>query len=200
MAMNDPLTPPPERALIRSSDPAAPGQRATGFERATKAMRMALPLVQRLLPLLDGNVGSAVSNLMSPHLPPPPPPPPVNLAPIEDSLAELQAEHRDLHSQVLEQNASFQRVEEQLEAVSESTGRNTLAQQTQSASLKRVEDQLELLSEATDRNALGQRAMLEEMREIGRKANVLALVGLGLLVVSILLNVLLLLYFRHLLP
>ena len=70
----------------------------------------------------------------------------------------------------------------------------------QSASLKRVEDQLELLSEATDRNALGQRALLEELRAIGRKANTLALVGLGLLGASILLNVMLLLYFRHILP
>ena len=170
--MNDPLTPPPERALILSADSTAPGQRATGFERATRAMRMALPLVQRLLPLLDGNVGSAVSNLLSPHLPPPPPPPPVNLAPMQDGLAELQAEHRDLHSQVLED----------------------------SASLQRVEDKLELLSEATDRNALGQRALLEELRAIGRKANTLALVGLGLLGASILLNVMLLLYFRHILP
>ena len=170
--MNDPLTPPPERALILSADSTAPGQRATGFERATRAMRMALPLVQRLLPLLDGNVGSAVSNLLSPHLPPPPPPPPVNLAPMQDGLAELQAEHRDLHSQVLED----------------------------SASLQRVEDKLELLSEATDRNALGQRALLEELRAIGRKANILALVGLGLLGASILLNVMLLLYFRHILP
>jgi len=198
--MNDPLTPPPERALILSADSTAPGQRATGFERATRAMRMALPLVQRLLPLLDGNVGSAVSNLLSPHLPPPPPPPPVNLAPMQDGLAELQAEHRDLHSQVLEDSASLQRVEDKLELLSEATGRNTQAQQEQSASLKRVEDQLELLSEATDRNALGQRALLEELRAIGRKANTLALVGLGLLGASILLNVMLLLYFRHILP
>jgi hypothetical protein len=53
-------------------------------------VRMALPFVQRLLPLLDGNIGSAVSNLLTPHPQPPAAHPPVNIEPIENGLAELQ--------------------------------------------------------------------------------------------------------------
>jgi len=170
--MNDPLTPPPERALILSADSTAPGQRATGFERATRAMRMALPLVQRLLPLLDGNVGSAVSNLLSPHLPPPPPPPPVNLAPMQDGLAELQSQHRELRDQVVEQNSS----------------------------LKRVEDQLEMVREATDRNTLEQQELMEDLKGVGTKVNVVALIALGLLAVSILINIVLYLHILRVLP
>ena len=53
------------------------------------AVRAWLPIVQRILPLLDGNFGTAVSNILTPY---PqhtaPPTPPVNLEPIEDSLAD----------------------------------------------------------------------------------------------------------------
>jgi hypothetical protein len=143
------------------------------------AVRLAIPLVQRLLPLLDGNVGSAVSNLLNPHPQAPPPPPPVNLAPIEDGLAELQAEHRDLRVQVQEQNASLKRVEEQLEMVGEATGRNSLAQQELMEELKSVGKKV------------------DEQKAASHKANVLASVALGLLAVSMVLNAIFLLHFLH---
>ena len=44
-------------------------------------LRVALPFVQKILPLLDGNIGTAVSNILTPHPPPPPQHPPVDLAP-----------------------------------------------------------------------------------------------------------------------
>jgi hypothetical protein len=143
---------------------------------------MVMPLVQRLLPLLDGNVGSAVSNLLYPHPPAPPPAPPVNLAPLEDGLTELQAGHRDLRGQVLQQNESLKRVEELLELVSEAADRHALAQQELMDELKAVGNQLEALKVA------------------GRKANLFARVTLALLAVSILLNGLLLLHFHRILP
>jgi methyl-accepting chemotaxis protein len=163
-------------------------------------MRMALPLVQRLLPLLDGNIGSAVSNLLNPHPQAPLPLSPVHLAPIEDGLAELQAEHRDLRGQVLEQNASLNRVADQLERVSETIDHITLAQQEQNVFLKRVEEQIEMASKAADCSALAQQKLMGELKAVGRKINVFALAALGLLAVSIALNVILLLYFRHVLP
>ncbi|MGA3081269.1 MAG: hypothetical protein ABSD44_07795 [Terracidiphilus sp.] len=176
----------PGSALVSSSAPAAHVRPVTGLQRAADAMRMALPIVQRLLPLLDGNVGSAVSNLLNVHSPAPPPPPPVNLAPIEDGLAALHAQHRDLHSRVLEQNESLKHglslLEAQLELVSQATGHNTLAQQEFTDELK----------------AVGDRVI--EMNALVNKAKLFALIVVGLLAVSIAVNVLLLLHFRHVLP
>jgi len=102
----------------------------------------------------------------------PPPTPPANLDHIEDSLAELQTHHLDLRNQVVEQNTS----------------------------IKRVEDQLELVREATDRNTLEQQELLEDLKGVGNKVNVYALVALALLLVSVLLNVILYLHIQRVLP
>ena len=166
--------PPPGRALAnRSAEP--PIEVPSGVQRAVSALRAALPFVQRILPLLDGNIGTAVSNILAPHHhapPPPPPPPPVNLAPLEDSLAELQAEQHELREQVVEQNSS----------------------------LKRVEDQLEMVREATDRNTLEQQELMEDLKGVGSKVNVFALIALGLLAVSVIINVVLYLHILKVLP
>jgi hypothetical protein len=165
--------PPPGRALANSlPSPGPPLELPSGLQRAVSALRAALPFVQRILPLLDGNVGTAVSNILTPHPHTPPPSPPVNLEPIEDGLAELQTQHLDLRNQIAEQNTS----------------------------LKRVEDQLELVREATDRNTLEQQELLEDLKGIGNKVNRFALIALALLAVSILLNLVLYLHIQRVLP
>jgi len=143
-------------------------------QRVVSALRAALPFVQKILPLLDGNFGTAVSNILSPHhhAPPPPPPPSVNLAPIEDGLAELQTQQSELRNQVVEQNAS----------------------------LKRVEDQLEMVREATDRNTLEQQELIEDLKGVGNKVKLFSLIALGLLAVSVVINVVLYLHIIKVLP
>jgi hypothetical protein len=96
----------------------------------------------------------------------------VNLEPFENGLNELGMQHRDLRNQVIEQNSS----------------------------LKRVEDQLEMVREATDRNTLEQQELLEDLKTVGNKVNAFALFALGLLAVSIFLNVVLYLHIRRVLP
>ena len=165
--------PPAGRALTSQSSAPLPAGPRTGLQRAVGALRTALPYVQRILPLLDGNIGTAVSNILNPRpLPTPPPPPPVNLAPIEKGLTELQTQHRELRDQVVEQNAS----------------------------LKRVEDHLEMVREATDRNTLEQQELLEDLKSVGNKVNVVAVIALGLLGISILLNLVLYLHIQRVLP
>lgn len=164
--------PPPGRALANSSPADSPVDLASSLQRAFTALRSALPFVHRLLPLLDGNVGTAVSNLLTPHPPAPPPAPPVNLEPIENGIAELHAQHRDLRNQIVDQNSS----------------------------LKRVEDQLEMVREATDRNTLEQQELLEDLKTVGNKVNVFALFALALLGLSVLLNVILYLHIKRVLP
>jgi hypothetical protein len=142
------------------------------MQRAVGALRAALPFVQRILPLLDGNIGTAVSNILTPHHHAPPPPPPVNLPPIENGLAELQTQHVELRNQMTEQNSS----------------------------LKRVEDQLEMVREATDRNTLEQQELVEDLKGVGNKVNLFAFIALGLLAVSVAINVILYLHIVRVLP
>ena len=102
----------------------------------------------------------------------PPPAPAVNLTHIEESLTGLEAGQRALRDQVVEQNSS----------------------------LKRVEDQLEMVREATDRNTLEQQELIEDLKAVGNKVNAFAFFALALLGISILLNVILYLHIRRVLP
>ena len=159
---------PPGRALPGSTSEDEP----SGAQRAMNLFRMVMPIVQRLLPLLEGNVLTAISNVMAPRPQAPPPAPKVDLAPLETSLAELQTEHRGLREQVTEQNAS----------------------------LKRVEDQLEMVREATDRNTLEQQELLEDLKTFSGKLKVVAVIGIGVLVIGIVLNLILFLHIQRVLP
>jgi t-SNARE complex subunit (syntaxin) len=131
-----------------------------------------MPFVQRLLPLIDGNIGTAISNLSAPRPQAPQQAPKVDLAPLQSSLAEIQAQHRSLREQVIEQNTS----------------------------LKRVEDQLEMVREATDRNTLEQQELLEDLKTFSSKIKLLAAFGIGVLVVGIVLNLILFLHIQRVLP
>jgi hypothetical protein len=142
------------------------------MQRAMNAIRTVMPVVQRLLPLLEGNVLTAISNVLTPRPQAPPPPPKVDLAPLETGLAELQTQHRGLRDQVIEQNAT----------------------------LKRVEDQLEFVREATDRNTLEQQELLEDLKLFSRKVKIFAAIGIGVLIIGVVLNLILFLHIERVLP
>jgi hypothetical protein len=140
-------------------------------------LRHAIPIVQKLLPLLDGNFGTAVTNILTPSAPAAPPPPPaapvrVDLTPIKENIAQLQTLHQDLHVQIVEQNSS----------------------------LRRVEDHLELVREATDRNTLEQQELLADLKAMGSKVNVVAAIAIGLLAISLLVNMALYMHIQRVLP
>lgn len=160
--------PPPGRALSASQQSGDEG--SSGMQWAMGALKQAVPFIQRLL--VDANITSAFSNLVTPHPHPAPPPQRVDLQPLESGLSELQIQHRDLRSQIVEQNTS----------------------------LKRVEDQLDMVREATDRNTLEQQELIEDLKAMGNRVNLLALLLLGLLVISVLLNLFLFLHIQRVLP
>ncbi len=59
---------PADRALGRglaNPQALATNDIATTIQKTLNALKSALPFVQRILPLLDGNIGTAVSNLLS---------------------------------------------------------------------------------------------------------------------------------------
>jgi hypothetical protein len=160
--------PPPGRAL---SVQTPPDPESAGTQWLSGVLKQAVPFVQKLLPLLDGQIASAVANLISrPHTPPPAPR--VDLQPIENGLAELQIQQASLNDRIADQNAS----------------------------LKRVEDHLEMVREATDRNTLEQQELIEDLKVISSRTNRLAFLFLALLVISVLVNIALYLHIQRVLP
>ena len=57
-----------------------------------------------------------------------------------------------------------------------------------------------MVREATDRNTLEQQELMEDLKAMGKKVNVIALVALGLLAVSVVLNLVLYLHIQRVLP
>ena len=161
--------PPQGRALSTTSSTSSEDH---GMQRAMGVLRQAMPFVQKLLPLIDGNIATAVANLFAqrPHVTPPSPP--VDLAPVQNKITELHVLHQDLRAQVLEQNSS----------------------------LKRVEDQLDMVREATDRNTLEQQELIEDLKAVGNKVNLFALLLFAMLIVSLVLNVMLFLHIKQVFP
>lgn len=157
--------PPPGRSLSSSEE-------NSSAQRTLSVLGQAMPFVQKLLPLIDSNVASAVINLFAARPHSAPPPPPVDLTPVHKQVSELQMQQSDLRSQVLEQNTS----------------------------IKRVEDQLEMVREATDRNTLEQQELIEDLKAVGNKVNLFALLLFAMLIVSILLNLAMFLHIKQVLP
>ena len=128
--------PPPGRTLSAPQD-------ETGTQRAMAILKQAMPFVQKLLPLLEGNVASAIANVFAarPHHTAP-----VDLMPVRHQVSELQVQQADLRNQVLEQNTAIKRVEDQLAMVREATDRNTLEQQELIEYLKAVANKVNLFA------------------------------------------------------
>lgn len=173
-----PAAPPREespRPKLAAPQPAprreADGETTSGLSRVLSAVRTAIPVMQRLLPLFEGNVAKAVSNLLAP-LPRtaiPAAQEKVDIAPVERGLLELNRQHRELREQMATQNVSLQR----------------------------VEDQLAQVRSATDRNTLEQQELIEEMQSMAKRQSRFATLMLILLLLSLAANVLLYLQFRH---
>lgn len=160
--------PPPGRSL----SPTSASDDASAMQRAMGVFKQAMPYVQRLLPLVEGNIGAAIVSLLSQRPHNPPPAPKVDLVPIENNLAELQLQQQDLHGQMMEQNTS----------------------------LKRVEDQIEMMREATERNTLEQQELVDDLKAMSNKVNLIAWLLFGMLIVSVLLNLALFVHIKQVLP
>lgn len=168
--------PPPQRippgralpgALSRNS-----GDDPTSMQRAMGILKQAAPFVARLLPLIDGNLATAISNVFAPRPHSQAPSVTVDLTPIHNQLTELQTQQNDLRSAI----------------------------QDQTTGIKRMEDQLDMVREATDRNTLEQQELIEDLKSMGHKVNLVA-TGLSvLLVASVIMNLVLYLYLRKVLP
>ena len=203
-AHSEPVAPPPPRTAAQAApERRIPTQQPSTLQRAAGIIRSAIPVVQKLLPLLDGNFGSAVSNLLTPTPParpappastalvaPPPAPPKLDLAPVLTPLKENIVELKTMQSELQLAHKDLQASNVQL--------RDQISEQNNS--LKRVEDHLELVREATDRNTLEQQELMEDLKSLGSRVNVVAAIAIGLLAVSLLVNLFLFMHIQRVLP
>jgi hypothetical protein len=128
--------PPPGRSL---SAPAPSDPEASGVQWAMGFLKQVVPFVQKLLPLLDGQIATAAANVLArSHTPAPK----VDLQPIENGLADLQLQQASFKDQLADHNASLKRVEDHLEMVREATDRNTLEQQELIEDLKSINSRI----------------------------------------------------------
>lgn len=117
------------RSLARHREPerhqSGMFERALGIARTVAPMAGKFaPLARKILPLLEGNVATAVSNVLSP----PAPPQKVDLGPIEDTLSRMRREQLELRGHVGDHTAILNRIQDHLETVRDATERNALEQ------------------------------------------------------------------------
>jgi hypothetical protein len=127
------LMPKPAPLGAPARDP-VPANLPAPLQRALNGLRSALPFVQKALPIFDGQILTAISNLLNPHATAPPP----DLAPLEGGLADLRVRHIELFNKVGEQNTTLKRVAEHLEKVQEAADRSAQEQQELKEALKSV--------------------------------------------------------------
>lgn len=106
-----PAPAPVQTALAR---PTPPLHKTSRLQQALGVAKTVLPIVSKMLPLLEGNVVGAASNFLLPgHAP-------VDLKPLEEAIARLQADQRGLTFHTTEQKRALRRIQDDLEALQES--------------------------------------------------------------------------------
>ncbi|MGC1461905.1 MAG: hypothetical protein WA802_06860 [Terracidiphilus sp.] len=169
-----PVSAAPSSAVLAGSQAGSgeehPLKHLSGVKRTMSALQTALPIVESILLLFDRKRFPAVSRPSIPQqLAPPvaPPPPPGDLALIELSLSRLSVQNRELRDQFIQLDAS----------------------------VKHAGDHLERVREATDRNTLQQQELIEDLKSFGGKVKIVSLLAIGLLAISVAINLVFYLHF-----
>jgi hypothetical protein len=135
----------------RSADRHSPaivkgGHRASehrsGLQRTASAIRTMVPLVQKMLPLLEGNVVSAAANLLAPKLMTPT----IDLAPLEASLTTLRGEIASMEVRNAGHDRALKRIDAQLETMKDTLERSADEQEHTVDELSRIRKRVALFS------------------------------------------------------
>ncbi len=113
--------PAPRQASTALARPMPP--KPSKLERAMSVAKTVLPLVGKMLPLLEGNVVGAASNLFANRQMQE-----VDLKPLEESISRLQSDHRALAFHSNEQKRAIQRLEDDFAALQESVQKHAADQ------------------------------------------------------------------------
>jgi hypothetical protein len=117
---SDPI-PVPKSATSALARPVPP--KPGKLERAVGIAKTMLPIVGNLLPLLEGNVAGAAANIIANrqgHT--------VDLKPLEEAIAKLQADQRALTFHTGEQKRAIRRIEDEFAALQESVQKHAADQ------------------------------------------------------------------------
>ena len=147
-----------------------PVQHLSKLEKTVGVLRSMLPLAQKFLPLLDGQIGTVVSNLIGPQNSPRQVA--QTLLPLQEGLAHLERQHIELRAQVA----------------------------GHSAALKQIDEQIEMVRKLTEDTAEEQRILTERLEKMRRKVNLIAVAGLVLLAALVTLNVILFVHMQRIFP
>lgn len=101
-----------------------PPYKPSKLERAVGIAKTVLPLVGNLLPLLEGNVVGAATNLIANR----PAVQEIELKPLEEAIAKVQAEQRALAFHSGEHKRAIQRLEDEFAALQEAVRKNAADQ------------------------------------------------------------------------
>lgn len=130
-------TPAPSSAASALARPVPP--KPGKLERAVGIARTMLPIVGNLLPLLEGNVAGAAANLLVNRSGPE-----VDLKPMQQAIASLQADQRALTFHTGEQKRAIRRIEDEFATLQESV-------QKQAADQAELAEQLVNLARRTSK-------------------------------------------------
>lgn len=111
--------PKPASTALAHPIPPKPGK----LERAVGVARTLLPIVGNLLPLLEGNVVGAASNLIANRQYKE-----IDLKPLEDAIARLQSDQRALAFHTSEQKSAIRRLEDEFVTVQEAVQKQAAEQ------------------------------------------------------------------------
>lgn len=93
-------------------------EKPSKLERAIGIAKTVLPLVGKMLPLLEGNVVSAATNLLTAHQVP------VDLKPLEEAIARLQSDQRALTFHTGEHKRAMRLLEDEVATLAEAVQKN----------------------------------------------------------------------------
>ncbi len=121
------------KSLVKSAQPAPRPSGPSGFQRVVSMARAVIPIAEKLLPLLDGNVATAAANVFVNR----PTPKPVDFAPLEQSLEKLKGGQADLRATIATHAVHLDMVAAQVEDLHKSaealrSDRDTLQEEVRS--------------------------------------------------------------------
>lgn len=134
-AVRDEQTEPEPRHGLTKANAKRTHESPSTLHRTASAIRATVPLLQKLLPLLDGNVAMAVANLLAPRLLSAPA---VDLSPLETSLMKLRGDLAVMQDRNAQQDAVLKRIDDQLETMKETVERTSLEQRETAEEVSRV--------------------------------------------------------------
>jgi hypothetical protein len=106
----------------------------SGFQRTAAAVKTVVPVLQKMLPLLDGNVASVVANLLMPAFQGPT----VDLRPLENAVEELHTAYAGMREKDAQKDAALKRIDKQLDEIRESLDRAALEQTEAAEELRKA--------------------------------------------------------------